>query len=164
MNDDALAAALHCEDPAPERAGHLALYAFLIGRWTFEATVNRVGGEVFRGTGSIHAGWVLDGRALQDVWILPGSFHGTTLRVYDAGLDAWHIAWTDPLQPYYSRQVGRACGADIVQLGRDDSGRTTRWRFTERTPDAFHWTGEYVSPEDGEWRLEADFRARRASG
>lgn len=164
MNDDALAAILHAEAPAQDTAENLALYAFLIGRWTFEATINRAAGEVFRGTGSIHAGWVLEGRALQDVWNLPGSFYGTTLRVYDPGLDAWRIVWTDPLRPYFSRQVGRARGADIVQLGEDDDGRTTRWRFSERTQDAFRWTGEYLCPEDGEWRLEADFRARRVAG
>ena len=31
--------------------------------------------------GEIHFGWVLEGRAIQDVWILPGFFyHGTTLQ------------------------------------------------------------------------------------
>jgi len=54
-------------------------------------------GTTHRGRGEVHAGWVLDGRAIQDVWILPGLFYGTTLRVYDPGLDAWHILWHDPL-------------------------------------------------------------------
>jgi len=48
--------------------------------------------------GEIHAGWVLQGRAIQDVWIFPGAFYGTTLRVYDPGLDAWHILWSDPVK------------------------------------------------------------------
>ena len=69
--------------------------------------------------GEIHFGWVLEGRAIQDVWILPGVFYGTTLRVYDPGLDAWHILWSDPVKQYYTRQIGRARGHDIVQEGKE---------------------------------------------
>ncbi len=76
---------------------------------------------------------MLEGRAIQDVWILPGVFYGTTLRVYDPGLDAWHILWSDPLRQYYTRQIGRAHGADIVQEGTNDAGDAIRWSFTEIT-------------------------------
>lgn len=58
---------------------------------------------------------------------------------------------------------GRACGPGIVQLGDDSDGRTTRWRFVERAPDAFRWLDEYLSSDDGEWNLEADFRAQRVT-
>lgn len=50
-----------------------------------------------------------------------GDYYGTTLRVYDPGLDAWHILWSDPLTQTYQRQLGRARGNDIVQEGRDDA-------------------------------------------
>ena len=88
-----------------------------------------------RGAGEIHFGWVLEGRAIQDVWILPGVFYGTTLRVYDPGIDAWHILWSDPLRQFYTRQIGRARGSDIVQDGKNDAGEAVRWSFTEITPD-----------------------------
>ncbi len=87
------------------------------------------------GRGEIHFGWVLEGRAIQDVWILPGVFYGTTLRVYDPGLDAWHILWSDPVKQLYTRQIGRARGHDIVQEGVDDAGAAIRWSFTEITPE-----------------------------
>ena len=77
---------------------------------------------------------MLEGRAIQDVWILPGVFYGTTLRVYDPALDAWHILWSDPLKQYYMRQIGRARGNDIVQEGKTDDGVAARWSFTEITP------------------------------
>ena len=98
--------------------------------------------------GTIHFGWVLEGRAIQDVWILPGFFHGTTLRIYDPNLDAWHILWSDPLRQYFTRQIGRARGNDIVQEGRNDAGEPTRWRFTDITPNSFRWIGER-SLDDG---------------
>jgi hypothetical protein len=148
--------------PAADRAGKATLYAFLVGDWTFDATVNRDDGSVHRGQGEIHAAWALDGRAIQDVWILPGLFYGTTLRVYDPALDAWHILWNDPLKQYYTRQLGRARGADIVQEGQTDKGMPVRWSFLERTPDSFRWLGEYSLDGGTSWNVQSEFRATRA--
>ena len=151
--------ALTAAGPAPDRAAQMMLYGRLIGRWIFDATIYPEGGTPLRGEGRIAFGWALEGRAIQDVWVLPGMFHGTTLRVYDPGLDAWHILWSDPLRQYYSRQIGRARGADIVQEGSDDTGARTRWSFTEMTADGFRWLGE--TGDGTAWRVRADFRARR---
>jgi hypothetical protein len=95
------------------------------------------------------------------VWVLPGVFYGTTLRVYDPGLDAWHILWSDPLRQYYTRQIGRAQGADIVQVGKTDTGDAVRWSFTDITPDSFRWLGERSLDGEATWHLQAEFRARR---
>jgi hypothetical protein len=119
---------------------------------------------------------VLEGRAIQDVWAVPArglprgqlpaaaEFYGTTLRVYDPGIDAWHILWSDPLRNLYRRQVGRSEGADIVQLGTDDAGAPLRWSFRDRTRDAFTWRAER-SPDGGAtWTLQVEFLARRETG
>lgn len=148
--------------PARDRGDEMALYAFLVGDWTFDATVKREDGAVHRGQGEIHACWVLDGRAIQDVWILPGVFYGTTLRVYDPALSAWHILWSDPLKQYYTRQLGRARGADIVQQGHTDKGIPVRWSFLDRRPDAFRWLGEYSTDGGASWLVQAEFLTRRA--
>jgi hypothetical protein len=161
---------LHSNRPASDRMG---LYAFLIGSWTFDAIYHPPGGPDRTTRGEIHAGWVLEGRALQDVWIVPardlpradppefGDYYGSTLRIYDPGLDAWHILWIDPLTQTYRRQLGRARGKDIVQEGRDEvTGAHVRWSFTDVTPNSFRWLGE-ASPDGGTWTLLADFHARR---
>jgi hypothetical protein len=156
-------AALHADGPAPDRADNMKLYGWLIGDWTMNATVHADDGAKHTARGEIHFGWVLEGRAIQDVWSLPGFFHGTTLRVYDPGLDAWHILWNDPLKQYYTRQIGRARGKDIIQEGKNDAGDVLRWSFTDITPDSFRWRGE-VSPDGGtSWRLQAEFLVRRVA-
>jgi len=155
--------ALRADGPAPDRAGGMALYAWLIGSWEMDAVVHADDGTTHRGRGEVHAGWVLEGRAIQDVWILPGVFHGTTLRVYDPGRDAWHIIWSDPLRQYYGRQLGRAAGDDIVQIGSNDAGETTRWSFCDITPDSFVWRGERSRDGGATWQLQAEFRLRRAA-
>ncbi len=89
-----------------------------------------------RRTGEWHFGWALEGRAIQDVWIVPPrgelrrgdaaanvNSYGTTLRVYDPDIDAWRIQWTDPVTQNFLQMIGRAEGDEIVQLGR---GRTAR--------------------------------------
>src|SRR5207249_3891479 len=59
--------------------------------------------------GEVHAAWVLEGRAVQDVWIMPRrddrdavpdrgmNMYGTTLRSWDPSIRAWRIAWTNPV-------------------------------------------------------------------
>ena len=152
---------LHADRPAPDRAERMSLYAWLVGSWGMDAVVHADDGTTHRGVGEVHAGWVLDGRAIQDVWILPGAFHGTTLRVYDPGLDAWHILWSDPLRQYYARQVGRAGHGGIVQEGTDDAGERTRWSFSEITASSFRWRGERSRDAGATWQLRADFSLRR---
>jgi hypothetical protein len=152
--------ALHSAAPAPDRAKQLELYGWLIGDWTMTAVTNRDDGTVHYGNGEIHFGWVLQGRAIQDVWSLPGIYYGTTLRVYDPALDAWHIVWSDPLRNFYSRQIGRRQGKDIVQVGTLGD-LTLRWTFTEITRDSFRWLGERSADGGKTWSLQSDYRANR---
>jgi len=165
--------ALCSPGPAQDRTRGLQLYAFLVGSWSLDVRYPQPDGTSLRSRGEVHAGWVLEGRAIQDVWIVPArglprgelpapfEFYGTTLRIYDPGLDAWHILWSDPMRQLYRRQLGRAEGPDIVQFGTDDSGGQVRWSFRDRTADAFRWCGERSADGGASWILMAEFRARR---
>lgn len=153
-------AALHSAGPAADRAAKLDLYGRFVGDWEMHGAVHKDDGTTQDGDGEIHFGWVLAGRAVQDVWIFANVFYGTTLRVYDPDIDAWHILWSDPMRQVYTRQIGRARGSDIVQIGKADSGATLRWRFSDIEPDSFHWTGERLN-DDGGWFLQAEYFARR---
>jgi hypothetical protein len=154
--------ALKSQGPAADRAGRMTLYAFLVGDWEMDGVIHGPEGKHEIRGGEIHATWVLEGRAIQDVWILPGVFYGSTLRIFDPGRSEWHILWSDPLRQYYSRQMGRAHGVEIVQEGTNLEGQRTRWRFTKLMPESFHWIGERAAP-DGAWVVEADLFARRIS-
>ena len=161
MTSSSFLDALGADAPAPDRAEKMRLYGWLVGSWTMAAVLHNDDGSRHEGAGEIHFGWVLEGRAIQDVWILPDVFYGTTLRVYDPGLDAWHILWSDPLRQFYTRQIGRARGEDIVQEGKNDAGEAVRWSFTEITPPSFHWIGERSRDDGKTWQLQAEFFARR---
>ena len=170
---------LHSNRPAPDRADKLGLYGWLVGSWETSIVAHEQNGAQHTNRGEIHAGWVLEGRALQDVWMIPqrserrpdappqslpvtGSWYGTTLRVYDPRIDAWHILWSDPATQFFARQIGRARGEDIVQEGRIESGALLRWSFTKITPGSFHWLGEVSVDGGASWRLQVEVLARRA--
>jgi hypothetical protein len=166
MKPRSFADVLHAAGPDPERAAKLGLYAWLVGDWEFEITTILEDGATHGGHGEIHAGWVLQGRAIQDVWSIPeplpgaGSWYGTTLRIFDPNLDAWRIFWNDPAVNFFSQQIGRARGSDIVQEGPSPKGGTMRWTFSEIEPESFHWKAER-SANDVDWRKQVDIRARR---
>ncbi len=174
-----LITALHADGPAPERAEALKLYGQFVGDWDADIVTYTPDGIRHQGQGEIHFGWVLEGRAIQDVWMIPrrkerrpdapampvaGNWYGTTIRVYDPALNAWHIHWIDPATNTYRQQVGRKQGADIVQEGATETGALSRWSFTEITPESFHWKGEASFDKGASWRLFVEVFARRVSG
>lgn len=168
------AQALQAEGPAADRRGKMDLYGWLVGSWELDVTGFLPDGSQRRRPGEWHFAWALEGRAIQDVWIVPPrgaarnsdaaanvNAYGTTLRVYDPRIDAWRIQWTDPVTQTYFTMIGRKQGDDIVQLGKGPDGNLIRWSFSEITPQSFRWRGE-VSVDDGAtWRRNVEFFARR---
>jgi hypothetical protein len=173
-----LIAALHADGPASDRADRLGLYGQFVGDWDADIVTYAPDGVRHQGRGEIHFGWILEGRAIQDVWMIPrrndrrpdapvmpvaGNWYGTTIRVYDPALDAWRITWIDPATNNYYQQIGRKQGADIVQEGTTEKGALSRWSFTEIAPRSFHWKGEASFDKGASWRLLVEVFARRSA-
>ena len=142
------------------------IYGRFVGSWDLDVRQFSEDGRERRRAGEWYFGWALEGRAVQDVWIVPprpepADYYGTTLRVYDPRIDAWRIQWTDPVTRTFLQMIGRAEGTDIVQLGTRPDGQLARWSFRDITDDSFLWQGE-VSADDGKsWRINTEFTARR---
>ncbi len=174
ITQDSLLEVLSSSGRSPEIPESLDVYGWLIGSWELEVchykavdvTARRIKGEA-------HFAWALEGRAVQDVWIMPrrsertkdldksNNMYGTTLRVWDPAIQAWHITWINPVTGHREEQIGRWRGKDIVQVGGRLDGTPTRWMFTEITPNSFHWTGESLLPDGKTWKLEGEFRTKR---
>jgi hypothetical protein len=171
-----LIAVLHADRPAADHAAALELYGQFVGDWDADIATYSPTGERHQGQGEIRFGWILGGRAIQDVWMIPryedrrpdapimpvvGNWFGTTIRIYDPTLDAWRIYWVDPATNSYRQQIGRQQGADIVQEGMTDAGVLSRWSFTEITQRSFHWKGEASMDKGKSWRLVVEVFAHR---
>lgn len=171
----ALLGSLPSSGPDSADAAH-QLYTALRGDWDVAVTDYLADGSRHTGTGEWHFDWVLEGRAMQDVWISPrrGERHtaatppafdryGTTVRYFDPAIDAWRVTWVNPAQNYVATLVGRARGRDIVQEGTGDDGRLLRWTFSGITRDAFSWRGEVSADSGHTWRTVQEMSARRAA-
>jgi pimeloyl-ACP methyl ester carboxylesterase len=157
---------------APERADKLKLFGQFVGNWEFAWTGFHGDGTRETTRGEWHFGWVLEGRAVQDVFIVPSRAerarrnssdfeYGTTIRFYDPNLDAWRVVWIGPVNRNVRTLLARAQGNRIVIEGANQDGRPLRWTFSEITPSSFRWTNEILDLGASAWRLQEDIRAQR---
>lgn len=173
-SDAGFHALLAAERRSPEIPESQDVYGWLVGSWELDVLhYKAVDVSRLKLRGEAHFDRVLEGRAIQDVWIMPrvaertadtpktNNMYGTTLRFWDPAIQAWHIRWFNPVTCHFEQQTGRRVGEEIVQVGARADGTPTRWRFTEITADSFHWIGEALNPDGQTWRLEGEFRARR---
>ena len=167
---DGLVEALHVAGPAGPYADKLALFGRFVGSWRLDWR----GSGPATMTGELHFGWVLGGRAVQDIWIVPGrgqagegepplAFHGSTIRFYDPAIDAWRSTWVEPVNGRVRRFIGRPDGADIVLLSAEDDPQL-RWRFTDITPESFRWRAEISRDNGTTWDFDEEMRAVRTAG
>ena len=162
-------AELHAPGPHPELGPGLALFGQFVGTWDLRVRfMAKHGAAVFDEPGVWAFGWILDGRAVQDVLTYPHSGDaragarsiGTSVRRYDPETDTWSVVWIGAVSGTQIALTARAVDGGILLEGPDVDGSPLRWTFTDITPDGFHWQGHIQDP-DGAWRLEQDMRAER---
>ena len=105
-------------------------------------------------------GLLLGGRAIVDVWDVPGREHGVAVRFYDPSLRAWRICWSGPVVGRQILFLGRRHADEIVLEGEED-GSLLRWIFSEMTENAFRWRA--LSSGDGgrSWQLTQEMTVTR---
>lgn len=139
--------------PAPELRETLKLFGQFVGDWDVESIIYQPDGTRQMNSGEWHFGWILGGRAIQDVFVLREAANrdkfrsfGTTVRVPDLKDGSWHVVYasvtTGSLQTFLGRQVG-----DEIVMETRDQGPLSRWIFSQVTPTSFHWRS--VESSDG---------------
>ncbi|MGH9365254.1 MAG: arginase family protein [Thermoanaerobaculia bacterium] len=168
-----LVAGLAATEPRAELADKLSLYGQFVGEWDVRVVSHASDGGRRERTGEWNFGWVLEGRAVQDVFIVPArgarraadgtvkESYGTTLRFYDPDQHAWQITYVDPVYHAVSRFIARQQGDEIVQEGTTPDGQPSRWVFSKITPVSFDWRSEASADGGKTWKLEQEIFARR---
>lgn len=160
--------------PHPSLGDHAQTYSRVMGSWRGLLHNHMLGRSVPPVSIEAHFAWVLEGRAVQDVWITPArdergsaspalDWYGSTLRVFEPGSGAWRTVWTDPVSGLRIELSGRRQGDDIVQIGTR-GGRPIRWTFSQIRSDSFVWQGHILNVDGKTWDLEVDIQFRRVEG
>ena len=155
--------------PNPSLGEEAQTFDRLVGTWDAEFTFHRDDGTVFRKKGELHFGWVMDGHAIQDLWIgYPAGNQkertvGTTIRFFDTKLKQWRIVFINPQFNYVVTTQGGRQGDRIVLRGVDTDGLPIRWTFRDIRPESFRWQGEKSHDAGNTWTVEEDHHMKRRS-
>jgi hypothetical protein len=148
-------------------------FAKLIGSWSVEAFDADGDGAKRVNEGEWHFGWVLEGRAIQDVLITPlrahrvrdmptkGNRYATSLRIFDADAGIWRVFSIDPVGNLYLVMEVRHEGSRIVAEGTDLSGAAYRIVTSDMTQNSFAVREE--RSDGDEWTPVKELRAHRKS-
>ena len=166
---------LGASGPNEEHAEALMLFGQFVGSWDIEATYwDHEGNVTAEPRGEWHFGWVLEGRAIQDVLIGPpleeqrrtgaaAREYGSSFRMYDPRTGTWRVTWFAPVSGTIVDLTARLVGEEIVLEGVEPSGMLDRWIFSDITPDTFTWTGHESIDQGKTWPLvERMLLSRRA--
>lgn len=165
--------ALGADGPAHQNTDKLMFFGQFVGNWEFDMTATKPDGSQVAGKGEWYFGWVLEGRALQDVWIFPGRGqseprgsweYGSSVRFYDPKEDVWRLSWIGPVRTNMGSFTGRMVGNEFVFEGKDRDGDLAHWVYYDLHADHFQWRAE-ISPDGGKtWKLIQHMNVRRVRG
>ena len=145
------------------------IFAPFIGSWDLEICwLDSDGASIRTEAGEWHFDWILEGRGVQDVWIVPprGSRtpdnayeYGTSVRFYDPAIDAWQSTWIGPMQGTVRTFIAVGDSSSIVLRSTPGSMPKVRWTFCDIEADTFTWTNE-IQDDEG-WHVQQRFVATR---
>ena len=160
-------AELASSNPNPSMGTEAGTFDRLVGTWDCDFSFRAADGQFRHKRGELMFGWILDGRAVQDVWItypVGGEKErriGTSLRFFDTELKQWRVVFVNPQFNYLVTVQGGAVGDSIVLMGRDKDGAQIRWSFLNIKSDSFTWHGETSRDGGKTWILEEEHHMTR---
>jgi hypothetical protein len=158
---------LAAQGPHPSLVPQADLFGRFVGTWDADYAFIAEDGSVRRKRGEVLFGWVLDGRALQDIFLsYPESASDerkmvTGIRWVDPRTGRWTLAFVAPTFDVVIRMEAVAEGERIVLRGEDGKGSLLRWSFNDIQSDSFVWRGESSKDAGKTWRLEEEHHMKR---
>jgi hypothetical protein len=163
-----LTTALKATSPHPTLGDQAQVPGRLVGTWDVEYTTFAKDGTASQRTGEFIVEWVMDGRAIQDLWIVHPSGTRkerevyTDLHWFDAKSRTWRSAFVDPEHGSVAKFTGGPVGNDRYVLETPDLGsKQTRWSFYDMRRDSFAVRGEASNDDGKTWKLESEYKMKR---
>jgi hypothetical protein len=160
---------LQAMGPHPSLGDQAKVFGRFVGTWDVEYTDFSKDGKVTHRSGELMVGWVMDGRAIQDLWIVyPSGTRKerevyTDFRYFDPKSGTWPATFIDPENVSVAKFTGGAVGDDRIVLQSQDinANMDTRWSFNDIRPDSFVFRDEASSDGGKTWRLQSDYHMKR---
>ncbi|MEW6406461.1 MAG: hypothetical protein AB1649_32145 [Chloroflexota bacterium] len=166
---------LQANGPHPAYQDKLALFGQFVGDWDMQIEFfNKDGSSFLRIPGAWSFSWVLDGRAIQDVFMCADLQDptknaegvrriGTTLRHYNPKADTWQAVYLGATSGDMFVFTAQPVKDEIWLEGKEGDSALIRWIFSDIRADHFHWRGMTSADNGQTWRMEQEmFGARRA--
>lgn len=163
---------LAADGPSSVDQDSLMEFGQFVGSWRLDVSYYDADGNEDRTTAEWHWAWILGGRAILDVLVLPprpsapltDGYH-STLRVFDPSRDSWKIVWVAPQFAMVYKLTGSFSEDGSVTLhgDADEDVDPTKWVFSNVTPDTFLWEGFTKDTPDGDWRMDQRMTAHRTA-
>ena len=164
---DGFAEALICKSKSNIIPEAQNLFGTLIGEWDFEWVDNHGTDKERHIKGEWIFSWILEGTAIQDIFICPSreerinnrqsdAEYGTTIRIYNPQSEAWDIFYgcTGEATRLQARKEG-----EMVVL-TEVASQKMKWVFSEIRENSFHWRN--MRTEDGvTWKVQGELFALR---
>ena len=165
-------AALYSDEANPEIRENQNLFGQFVGEWEFEWFGYEPNKEAEYETGEWIFSWVLDGRVIQDLWIIPGrdrrnlknvpkGEYGTTLRSFNENTKTWDIIWMGPIKNRTFTFEAKMIGNEIVMNETSSNDVKMKWIISKIEQNSFHWRS-ILSDDNGEtWKLVQEMNVKR---
>lgn len=163
----AMIATLSAPGPHPSLGDEARVFNRFVGAWDCEYTFFAADGAATHASGELQFGWIIDGRALQDIWITYPKERGkersigTSVRFFDSKSKMWRVVFVSPSHSALIMAQGGLEGDAIVLRGVDDAGTALRWSFNDIQANSFIWRGETSRDGGNTWRLEEEHHMTR---
>ena len=156
--------------PKSEYRDKLSLFGQFVGEWDFEGIFSRGTPDEWSVPGEWLFSWILDGTAIQDVFICPSleermknpnpnAEYGTSVRFYNSSKDCWDVCYG--YFGYMYVLEGRQVGDQIIVKNIDETNGLNEWVFSDITAQTFHWQNRTSYDNGTTWQVNFELLARR---
>ena len=148
----------------------LNLFGQFVGDWDFEGVYDKGTSDEWRVPGEWLFSWILDGTAIQDIFICPSrkeritnphpdGEYGTTVRFYNPSKDVWDICYGGYgfIHILEAKQIDK----QIIVANKDNSDGLNQWVFSDITSNSFHWQNRTSYDNGTTWNINFEVFARR---
>ena len=162
-----MVAVLRASGPHASLGDQARVWDRFVGTWDCDFGFYLQDGSLRHTPGELEFGWVLDGRAMQDLWITypkDGEKErgiGTSIRFFDDKAKSWRVVFVNPKYGAVLSVEGGVEGDRVVLRGTDDEGSALRWSFNDVELNSFTWRGEKSRDGGKTWRLEEEHHMKR---